>query len=255
MPDKQVVLVTGAGSGLGQLTAARALAEDWAVAAVDINAEGLAQLGPHPSLLCITADVADAGAVSAAVARCEQELGPITRAVNAAAIMPLGKLAEQPPASVHKIMNVNYGGLINLTAAVMPRMLERDSGEFISYASMAGHWPIFYMGAYAASKAAVAAFTEVLYQETRNSGVTVLCVCPPIVATPLLSQAKATVWPRLFDVFAPIKPQQVLDEIEKVLRTGAGPWVVPGRLTRMAWRMRRWAPRLLWAVTRRIEGL
>ena len=126
-------------------------------------------------------------------------------------------------------------------------------GEFVSYASMAGHWPILYMGAYNAAKHAVAAFTEVLYHETRNSGVRIVCVCPPIVATPLLKQAEDTVWPKLFNSFPALEPQVVLDAIEKALARRNKLWVFPGPMTRLSWVLRRWLPGLLWKVVHWIE--
>lgn len=249
---QQILFITGAGSGLGQLTAKRALQQGWHVAAMDINTTGLDQLGNATGLLKLTADITDVQAVSAAVERCERELGPITRLVNAAAIMPLGELTQQPRDLQLKVMAITYGGLVNLTATALPRMLARGRGEFVSYASMAGHWPMIYMGAYNAAKHAVAAYTEVLFHETRSSGVRIVCVCPPIVATPLLNQAKATTWPKIFNVFPPITPEAVIEKIELVLK-GRGLWVFPGPMTRLSWLLRRWFPGLMWSAVHWIE--
>lgn len=252
--NQNVLFITGAGSGLGQLSAKRALASGWAVAAIDVNATGLDQLGDSPKLLKLVVDITDPIAVQAAVERCETELGPITRLTNAAAIMPLGLLMDQPSETIQKIMAINYGGMVNMSKAALPKMLARDSGEFVSYASMAGHWPIIYMGAYNAAKHAVAAYTEVLFHETRNSGVRIVCVCPPIVATPLLEQAKSTVWPKIFDLLPPIKAEVVLDEIERALKRKTL-WVFPGPMTAMSWRLRRWLPSALWWTVHQVEKI
>lgn len=251
---RKVLFITGAGSGIAQLAARRALNDGWAVAAVDVNQSGLDALGEFPHLLKLIVDVTDYKAVESAVARSELELGPIDRMVNAAAIMPLGLLTEQPVEVIHKIMAINYGGFINVTKAVLPRMLERRRGEFVSFASMAGLWPIIHMGAYDASKHAVVAFTEVLHHENRNSGVQFLCVCPPTVATPLLKQAKDTTWPKMLDVFPPITPELVLDEMERSLKRGEF-WSFAGPFTRLAWCLRRWLPDLLWWQVHRVEGI
>ena len=241
----KVLFITGAGSGMGQLAARRALEAGWHVAAVDVQQSGLDQLGDSPHLLKLTADVTDYSSVEQAVRRAESELGPIYRLVNAAAIMPLGLLTEQPREVIMKIMAVNYGGLVNVTKATLPGMLRRGRGEFISFASMAGQWPVMFMGAYNAAKHAVVAFTEVLYHENRSSGVRFLCVCPPTVATPLLKQAKDTVWPKLLDVFPPITSEQVINHIDRTL-AGRGFWVFTGPFTTMSWRMRRWFPGFMW---------
>lgn len=247
-----VQFITGAGSGLGQLAARRALATGWSVAAMDINAIGLDALGTHPRLLKLTADITDFTAVASAIDEAEKALGPIDRFVNAAAIMPLGELMAQPRELIHKIMAINYGGLVNTSKAMLPRMLSRDRGEFVSFSSMAGHWPVIYMGAYNASKHAVAAYTEVLYHEARNSKVRIVCVCPPIVATPLLKQARDSTWPKLFDVFPPITPESVLDSVERAL-PGKSLWIFPGPMTRLSWIMRRWMPGLMWWTVHRVE--
>jgi len=252
--SQNVLFITGAGSGLGQLSAKRALADGWAVAAMDVNAAGLDQLGTSPRLLKLVVDITDPTAVEAAVERCETELGPITRLTNAAAIMPLGLLMEQPREVIQKIMAINFGGMVNLSKAALPKMIARGRGEFVSYASMAGHWPIIYMGAYNAAKHAVTAYTEVLFHETRNSGVRIVCVCPPIVATPLLDQAKSTVWPKIFDVFPPITAEVVLNKIERVLK-GNKLWVFPGPMTAMSWRLRRWMPSTLWWTVHQVEKI
>jgi len=252
MPQRQVLFITGAGSGLGQLAARRALAAGWSVAAVDVNARGLDALGNSPQLLKLSVDITDHAAVESAVERAEKELGPIDRLVNAAAIMPLGLLMKQPRDLIMKMMAINYGGLVNVTQSVLPRMIARRRGEFVSFSSMAGHWPVIYMGAYNASKHAVTAFTEVLHHETRGTGVRIVCVCPPIVATPLLDQAKSSTWPKLFDVFPPISPEEVLDAIERGLK-GKGLWIFPGPMTRMSWWLRRWFPGLMWAAVHRVE--
>jgi NADP-dependent 3-hydroxy acid dehydrogenase YdfG len=248
----KVHLITGAGSGIGQLTAQRALAGGWKVAALDLNAEGLNNLGEYESLLKLPTDVTDFAAVQAAVLRATSSFGPIDRVTNAAAIMPLGLLVEQPREVILKIMDINFGGLVNVSKATLPGMLQRRSGEFVSYSSMAGHWPILYMGAYNASKHAVAAYTEVLYHEVRGSGVRVLCVCPPIVATPLLNQARETAWPKIFDLGPPATPELVVDAVERALKSKKL-WVFPGVMTGMSYRFRRWLPGLMWRIVHLIE--
>lgn len=248
---EKVMFITGAGSGMGQLTARRALKQGWRVAAIDINESGLNELEKSDHLLTLVCDVTDQDAVASAVEHCETRLGPISRLVNAAAIMPLAEILDQPTDLIHKIMAINFNGMVNVSKEVLPLMLHRGKGEFVNYASMAGHWPIIYMGAYNASKHAVAAYTEVLYHETRGRGLRIVCVCPPIVATPLLEQAKAC-WPKIFDVFPPITPESVLDEIEKQLPRNSL-WVFPGPMTRLSYRLRRWLPNLVWRVVHRVE--
>jgi len=248
-----VALVTGGGSGMGRLAAQRLAGAGASVAAVDVNDAGLRETAAgfdnlHTHLL----DVTDAQAVQARVKQIESELGPIDRVYNAAAIMPTALLADQDLDEIHRIMEVNYGGLVNVTKCVLPGMLERGRGDLVQFASLAGWIPTLHFGAYNASKFAVVAFTEVLHHETRGRGVRIACVCPPPVATPLLDQAKSR--PKLLDESPPIEPSVVLDAIERSLEAGKL-WVYPGRGSTAAWRIRRFLPGLLWRRLHQIEGL
>jgi len=251
----KTVLITGAGSGMGRLAVRNMVAAGARVAALDVNEAGLAETAAgHGSVRSFVVDVSDFAHTTEVVREVEAELGPIARVYNAAAIMPLGLLLEQDIELIHKIMAINYGGVVNIAKATLPAMLEHGSGDMILFASMAGWLPTIYMGAYNASKFAVVAFAEVLYHENRNRGVRFACVCPPPVNTPLLAQGRATVWPKLLDATPPIEPQDVLDAIDRTLEDGSF-WVFPGKGTKAGWLMRRFAPGLLWKRIHKVEGV
>ncbi len=251
--DGKVALVTGAASGMGQLAAQRLAAAGAAVAALDVDEEGLRQTASgHESIRNWAVDVTNPQAVETAVKHVEEELGPIERVYNAAAIMPTSLLLDQDREQIHRIMEINYGGTVNVTLATLPGMLERGCGDLINFASMAGWVPLLHFGAYNASKFAVVAFSEVLYHENRQRGVRIACVCPPPVATPLLAQATSK--PRLLDEMAPIQPEEVLDAIERSLAKDEL-FVFPGRRTKLSWRLRRWLPGRVWRHLHRLEGI
>jgi NAD(P)-dependent dehydrogenase (short-subunit alcohol dehydrogenase family) len=254
-PIQGTVLISGAGSGMGQLAARRFAARGLKVAALDVNDAGLAETAQSGAMITTWhCDVTDRDAVAQAVAEIEDQLGPIGTLYNGAAIMPLGKLAEQDTATIQRIMDINYGGTVNLAKAVLPGMLERRSGNMVNFASMAGWMPALLMGAYNASKFAVVAFTEVLYHENRDSGVRFACVCPPAVATPLLDQGRETAWPKMIEAGPDaIEPAAVLDAIEDALQAGKF-WVFATRDARIGWRMRRWFPGMIWKYVHKVEG-
>ena len=190
--DGKVVLITGAGSGMGRLAARRLSTSGASVAGIDLNEEGLRETASEcPHFLSLPLDVTDARAVEATVSEVEAKLGPIDRVMNAAAIMPTDLLVNQDAALINRITEINYGGTVNVTMATVPGMLARGRGDLVNFASIAGWLPSMHFGAYNASKFAVVAFTEVLYHENRNRGVRFASVCPPPVATPLLDQAKS----------------------------------------------------------------
>ncbi len=251
--EGRVALITGAGSGMGRLAARRLASEGAQVAALDVNEAGLVETASgHDRIRTWTLDVTDARACEGAVREIEGELGPIDRVMNAAAIMPTGLLMDQDADLVNRIMDINYGGTVNVTMAVLPGMLERERGDLVNFASVAGWLPAIHFGAYNASKFAVVAFTEVLYHENRGRGVRFACVCPPPVATPLLDQAKSQ--PKVLDQVPPIEPEKVLDAIERDLEKGRL-MVFPDFNASLIVRMRRWLPDLVWLNSHRVEGI
>ena len=252
---EESIFITGAGSGMGQMAARLFAEQGYSVAALDVNEKGLLETAEnHQNIRTFNTDVTDYDAVVSVVDETETKLGPIKRVYNAAAIMPLGKVVDQDVEIFHRVMDINYKGVVNVSKAVMPRLLERNEGELVNFASLAGWMPILYMAAYNASKFAVVAFTEVLAHEHTDSNVKVLCVCPPPVKTPLLNQARDTVWPKVFDQTDAIEPQDVLAAIERAIARDEL-FVFPGKKTRMAQRMRRWFPNLIWKNVHQTEGI
>lgn len=252
--DGKLALITGAGSGMGQLAAWRLAAAGVQVAALDISEQGLARTAEgKANIKTYVVDVTNTEAVNITVAQIEKDLGAIDRVINAAAIMPFGKLLDMPAEQILRLMNINYGGLVNVSKATLPGMLRRGKGDFISFSSMLGQMPTLMTGAYAATKFAVSCYTEVLYHENRNQGVRFVCVCPPAVKTPLLQQAIDTVWPKILDDNPPIKPEEVLDAVEVSLDK-AEFWCLPGKGTRLGYIMRRLLPNAVWQNIHKVEG-
>jgi len=250
----KVALITGGGSGMGQ-TAARLLAQQGAsVAVFDLNEDGMSKTAEGlDTVRTYRVDISNTDEVQAAVAQVVADLGPIDRVVNAAAIMPFGKLLEQDPKVQLKLMQVNYGGLVNIATATLPDMVARGSGDFISFSSMSGIIPGLLMGGYCATKGAVQMYTEILYHENRDSGVRFVCVCPPPVATPLWQQARDTVIPRLTESGATIQPEEVIADYENSLEKGKF-FSFPGKGTRVGYLMRRLVPNYLWNYSHKAEG-
>ncbi len=252
MPNQsKVVLITGAASGMGRVAAQRMAQAGAKVAALDLNQEGLrATADGYPTIRTWSIDVTDAQAVQKTVNEVEAELGPIDRVYNAAGIMPTAHILDQEIETIHRIMAVNYGGVVNIAKATMPKMVERRRGILINFASIAGWVPYLHFGAYNASKFAVVAFTEVLHEETRDSDVQIICVCPPPVDTPLFDQVKSA--PAAPNELPFLTPERVIDAIEKGIASKKL-WVFPGPLTSTMWRIRRFLPRLNWWSLHRIE--
>ncbi|HZO09133.1 MAG TPA: SDR family oxidoreductase [Myxococcota bacterium] len=250
----RVALVTGAGSGIGRVAARRLAEQGAAVAAVDLNEAGLVGTArAHPGIRSFTQDVSDGPGVRALLARVESELGPLDRVVNAAAIMPTGLLLDAGAEELRRVMEVNYLGTVHVSLAALPGMLARGRGDLVNFASIAGWVPGMHFGGYNASKFAVVAFTEVLHHENRGRGVRILCACPGKVDTPMLAQAKSN--PRMLRAgSAPIPPERVVEGVERALEAGRllafSDWQAA-----MGFRLRRFAPKWMWAIGHLVEGI
>lgn len=250
----KVALITGAGSGMGRLAAQRLAAQGAIVAALDINEKGLQETAKgNENIHIFPVDVTNTEQVNEVVAQVIKQCGPLDRVMNAAAIMPYGKIMEHDTANILQVMNINYGGLVNITKATLPNMLENGGGDFIIFSSMLGQMPVLFTGAYSASKFATSAFAEILAHEHKDQGVRFACVCPPAVKTPLLQQAKDTIWPKILDENPPIKPEDVLDLIETNLEKNSF-WIFPGKGTKIGWIMRRFFPEIIWKHIHKVEG-
>jgi NAD(P)-dependent dehydrogenase (short-subunit alcohol dehydrogenase family) len=182
-----VALVTGAASGIGRAAVIRLVERGFTVAAIDVGREALDDLNAKydGKVRGWVIDVRDFAALSEAVAEVEAELGPIVHVLGSAGIARVGPTFEVARADIAMMMEVNYLGVVNLVSACLPRMLERESGEFAVLASITGVTPPIKMAGYGATKAAVVSYMSSLTYEHAGKGVTLACVCPAAVSTPM----------------------------------------------------------------------
>ncbi|MBZ0071971.1 MAG: acetoin reductase [Gammaproteobacteria bacterium] len=187
--DGKVVLITGAGQGIGRAIALR-LAKDGAhIAVVDINdantsavAEEVSKLGRKATTF--KADVTNRDDVYAAIEHTEKALGGFDVMINNAGIAQVQPLADVTPEEVDKILKVNVQGVLwGIQAAAKKFQQRKQKGKIISASSIAGHDGFAMLGVYSATKFAVRALTQVAAQEYASAGITVNAYCPGIVGT------------------------------------------------------------------------
>jgi NAD(P)-dependent dehydrogenase (short-subunit alcohol dehydrogenase family) len=190
----KVVLVTGAGSGIGRATARRLAAEGAAVAcadvalasvesvAVEINTEAAAAGG---KALPIHLDVTNEDEVASVVATIKGELGRITNLCNIAGIGGFAHTPQQSLEGWNKIIAVNLTGTFLTCRAVLPDMIEHG-GAIVNTCSTAGIIGQPYTAAYCASKGGVKLLTKSLAVEYMAQGVRVNAVAPGGVDTPII---------------------------------------------------------------------
>lgn len=182
----QVVWITGASTGIGRELALM-LASAGATVAVSARSPGkLAELAAlSPRIRTYPLDVTDLAACHQTVAAIERDLGPIDLAVlNAGVWIPMDA-DHFDPDGIAEGMAVNYTGIVNALAPLIPSMLARKSGHLALVSSVAGYRGLPGAVAYAPTKAAVIALAETLYLDLREKGVTLSLINPGFVDTPM----------------------------------------------------------------------
>lgn len=190
--DDRRVIVTGAGSGIGQATVARLLDEGATVVAYDVSADGLAatataadDAGAGKRLTTAVLDVSFESAVTEAVGAATEELGGLDVLVNAAAIQRCAHTHEHTMDDWNATLAVNLTGTFLVTRQALPALLESGRGVVVNFTSTAASFAHPYMAAYAASKGGVLAFTHALALEYSKQGLRAVNIQPGGVATAL----------------------------------------------------------------------
>ncbi|MEU7419826.1 SDR family oxidoreductase [Streptomyces antibioticus] len=192
----QLVLVTGAGSGIGRATAF-AFAESGArVIAVDRDAESaartaeLARLIGAPEAWAETVDVSDEQEMEKLAAKVHSEYGVLDVLVNNAGIGMSGSFFDTTSDDWRRVLDVNLWGVIHGCRLFGRRMAERgQGGHIVNTASAAAYQPSRALPAYSTSKAAVLMLSECLRAELAGQGIGVTAICPGLVNTNITSTA------------------------------------------------------------------
>lgn len=184
----KLALVTGGNQGIG-LAIASALSSAGATVVCASRSARTSSDGDSP-FEAITLDVADEQSCVDAVEECSTRFGPVDVLVNNAGIAESSKFVETTTEQWRRHLTVDLDGPFWLIRAVLPSMLDRDSGAVVSVGSVASKVGLPYVAAYTAAKHGLVGLTRSLAAEHARSGVTFNCVCPYYVDTPM---AEATI--------------------------------------------------------------
>jgi 3-oxoacyl-[acyl-carrier protein] reductase len=187
----QTAIVTGAGTGIGEVIATRLTAAGARVAVTDIDADSAQAVakkigrGAFP----LTLDVTKPDQIAAALEQVISTAGSLEIVVNNAGIG--GRAApiwEQSDTDWHRVMDLNINAAFYMCRAVLPHMRTKGYGRIVNIASIAGKEGNPNMVAYSASKAAVIGLTKSIAKEVAAEGICINAVAPAVIRTKILDQ-------------------------------------------------------------------
>lgn len=217
--DNRRVLVTGGGSGIGQATVLRILAEGGRVVAADISEAGLqdtvAKAGEHAeNLTTVVMNIADEESVRSGVAEAVRHLGGLDTLVHAAGVLRSAHFEQTSLADFEQVLRINLVGTFLVTRESIAALRAGTSPAVVNFSSTSAAFAHPYMSAYAASKAGVQAMTHALASEFSKEGIRFNSVQPGSISSGMTDgsgAAKQSVGPGLpadadFALFAKASP-------------------------------------------------
>ncbi len=254
----KTVLITGASSGIGAVTALHLAKEGMKVILVarrqeklDTLAERINNLGGDASV--IRADLSSTEERQTVYAKVMQQWGVPDVLMNNAGLAWYGYYAEMPWETAIDILQVNVEAVVHLTRLFLPGMVERRSGHVINVGSVVGGLPAQGVAMYSGSKAFLDAFTISLYRELRGSGVEASVVRPGPVTTEFFDRTEKSLLGRRIpaEMFA-VPAERVAKAIawlirwpHKVVYVPAGLGIVPHIYAAFGWAVDLAGPLLL----------
>lgn len=182
------VLITGAGSGIGQACVLRILAEGGHVVAADISPDGLADTVTKAGevagrLSTVVMNIGDEASVQAGVAEAVALLGGLDTLVNAAGVLRSAHLAQTTLADFEKVLRINLVGTFLVTREAIGALHEGRGPAVVNFSSTSAHFAHPYMSAYAASKGGVLSMTHTWALEFAKAGIRFNSVQPGSISS------------------------------------------------------------------------
>lgn len=187
MPEKKLVVVTGAAGGIGSAVSGRLVKDGYRLAVLDLNEGGLdalkSQLGAEVTSFPV--DQTREADVRAVVARIEATMGPIDALVNVTGWTGATRFDQETSEYWRKVIAINYEALLYVAHPILVQMIGRKRGKMVFVASDAGRVGTGGEAVYAGAKGGVIALAKSLARENARHNVTVNCIAPGPTETPL----------------------------------------------------------------------
>ena len=185
--DNQVVLVTGAASGIGRQIAIDLCSRKARVAACDKNMDALQELAKQYPVEVFEVDFTKESSINSLVSTVEAQLGPLKAVVNCVGILGKNgdKIESLDIADFDLVYAINLRGAVILTKAVIAGMAQRGYGRILHIASISGKEGNPYLVAYSATKAGLIGMVKSVGKEYATSGVTINAMAPALIESPM----------------------------------------------------------------------
>ncbi|XP_047019875.1 epidermal retinol dehydrogenase 2-like isoform X1 [Helicoverpa zea] len=222
--NDDIILITGAGHGMGREVALRFARLGAKIVCVDINPQGndetvsmiKQEKGQAYPYVC---DVTDRTAVLALAEKVEREVGVVTILINNAGIMPCKPVLKHSEKEIKTLVDINVNGNLWMIQAFLPAMLERNYGHIVAMSSMAGKMGLRNLVPYCGTKYAVRGIMEALavelHEDPRDTnGIKLTTICPYIVNTGLCHNPRI----RFEGLMKTVDPGDAADQIVDAIR-------------------------------------
>lgn len=226
MPNSKVVLVTGASSGIGNSIAALLSRNGFDVFGTTRGAQPLDNSAFKMTLLDVTYDSSVQACMNEVIAKS----GRIDILVNNAGYISTGALEETSFDEAKSQFETNFFGAARMVNAALPYMKRQKSGQIINISSIAASIPVPFQGYYAATKAALIAYSDQLRQELKNLNIKVSVIEPGFIKTGILSKSDPK--HRDLDEYAVVKAN-VLSMLKKDVDGGQDPMIVANEVLKI----------------------
>jgi NAD(P)-dependent dehydrogenase (short-subunit alcohol dehydrogenase family) len=221
-----VVLVTGASRGIGKAIAQKFVQAGYQVFGTTRQAS---PVGTPDRVLRL--DVQDEESVEKCVNAILEQTGRIDFLINNAGISIYGAIEEVSLAQIKAVFETNFFGVVRMTQAVLPTMRRQASGRVINIGSLAGFVPMPYQAAYAASKHALAGWTETLDLEVRRFGIRAILIQPGFIRTDI--DRNSTSGALLKDIYGDER-SRVIEKVRVSVESGDDPATVANAVLQAA---------------------
>lgn len=174
----KVILITGASSGIGKVTAEYLTAKGFKVYGTSRKPQPV-----HEGFTYLQLDVLDTASIQKAMDFIISEEGRLDVLINNAGMGITGPIEETPTEEMRRVFETNFFGTIDVMKAVLPIMRKQNNGLIINVTSIAGYMGLPFRGIYSATKSALEVVTETMSMEVKEFGIQLANVAPGDFAT------------------------------------------------------------------------